>query len=156
VGQSGGNRGIRTMAGFKGSFKYAVDQKGRVNIPAKFRKSPGALESYTLTRGLNGCLYVYPTEEWDKIEEKLRTLLRNDPTNLYYLRATLTNTADVQMDNQGRITVPANLLKMAGLGKEVLINGALDRMEIWDPERFAKYIEECQESYEEVARKILI
>jgi MraZ protein len=144
------------MAGFKGSFKYAVDQKGRINIPAKFRKTTGALETYTITRGLNGCLYVYPTEEWDIIEGKLRTLLRNDPTNLYYLRATLSNAADVQLDRQGRITVPANLIKMAGLGKEVLVNGALDRMEIWDPERFAKYIEESVEQYEEVARKILI
>jgi MraZ protein len=156
VGQSGANRGLGAMAGFKGSFKYTVDQKGRINIPAKFRKTSEALETYVITRGLNSCLYVYPTEEWDKIEEKLRTLLRNDPTNLYYLRATLSNAADVQLDRQGRITIPTNLIKMAGLSKEVLVNGALDRMEIWDPDRFAKYIEECDEEYEEVARKILI
>jgi len=156
VGQSGGNRGFRTMAGFKGTFKYSVDQKGRLNIPAKFRKTPGLPESYTITRGLNGCLYVYPAEEWDKVEEKLRLLTRNDPTNLYYVRATLAKAADVQTDTQGRITIPGHLSKMAGLGKEVLVIGALDRMEIWDPELFAKYIDESPESYEEVARKILI
>jgi MraZ protein len=75
---------------------------------------------------------------------------------LYYLRSTLANAADVQVDRQGRITLAANLIKLAGLGKEVLINGALDRMEIWDPDAFEKYLKESPESYEEVARKILI
>ncbi len=144
------------MAGFKGSFKHTIDQKGRINIPAKFRRSPGTAESYILTRGLNDCLYVFPVDEWDKVEQKLRSLTQTDPDALYYLRATLANAADVQVDRQGRITLPANLLKLAGLGKDVLINGALDRMEIWDPDTFEKYLKECQESYEEVARKILI
>ncbi len=144
------------MAGFKGSFQHSVDQKGRINIPAKFRKAPGTAESYVITRGLNSCLYVYPSEEWDKVEEKLRSLAQNDPNALYYLRATLANAADVQVDKQGRINLPPKLIKLAGLSKEVLINGALDKMEIWSPEAFEKYIEENQESYEEVARKTLL
>jgi MraZ protein len=144
------------LAGFKGSFKYAIDQKGRINIPAKFRRTPGTAEAYTITRGLNSCLYIFPIDEWEKVETKLRSLAQTDPNALYYLRATLANAADVQVDRQGRITIPPNLIKLADLGKEVLINGALDRMEIWAPEKFDKYIEESTESYEEVARKILI
>lgn len=144
------------MAGFKGSFKHNIDQKGRINIPAKFRKAPGTNESYVITRGLNNCLYIYPADEWDKVEEKLRSLSQNDPNALYYLRATLSNAADVQVDRQGRINLPPNLIKLAELSKEVLINGALDKMEIWAPEVFEKYLEENQESYEEVARKTLL
>ena len=144
------------MAGFKGSFKHSIDQKGRINIPAKFRKAPGTAETYVVTRGLNFCLYVYPTDEWDKVEEKLRSLSQNDPNALYYLRATLSNAADVQVDRQGRINLPPNLIKLAGISKEVLINGALDKMELWAPEVFDRYLEENQESYEEVARKTLL
>jgi MraZ protein len=144
------------MSGLKGSYKYMVDQKGRVNIPAKFRSGAGTQDNYVVTPGLNGCLYVFPKEEWAKVEDKLQTLTRNDPNALRYIRLTASSAEDVQADKQGRITIPAHLLKMAKLGKEVLVNGALDRMEIWDPETFKKYIEESPESYEEVARKILI
>jgi MraZ protein len=144
------------LAGFKGSYKHTIDQKGRINIPAKFRRAPETAESYVITRGLNSCLYIFPADEWDKVEQKLRSLAQTDPNALYYLRSTLANAADVQVDRQGRITLAANLIKLAGLGKEVLINGALDRMEIWDPDAFEKYLKESPESYEEVARKILI
>lgn len=144
------------MSGFKGSFRHTIDHKGRINIPAKFRRAPGTAENYTITRGLNACLYIYPIDEWEKVEQKLRSLAQTDPNALYYIRATLANAADVQVDRQGRIMVPANLIKLVGLIKEVLIIGALERMEIWDPEAFEKYLEECPESYEEVSRKILI
>lgn len=144
------------MSGFKGSFKHSLDHKGRVNIPAKFRRAPGTAESYTVTRGLNSCLYIYPVDEWEKVELKLRSLAQTDPNALYYIRATLANAADAQVDRQGRIMIPANLIKLIGLTKEVLIIGALERMEIWDPEAFNKYLEDCPESYEEVSRKILI
>lgn len=144
------------MSGFKGSYRYTVDQKGRINIPAKFRKAPGTPESYVVTRGLNGCLNVFPHEEWEKVEIKLRSLAQTDPNALYYLRATLAHAADVLVDKQGRITIPANLIKLGGFEKEVMIIGALDRMEIWEPEKFKKYLEECPGTYEEVARKILI
>jgi MraZ protein len=144
------------LSGFKGSFKHTVDHKGRINIPAKFRRAPGTAENYTITRGLNSCLYIFPVDEWEKVEQKLRSLAQTDPNALYYIRATLANAADVQVDRQGRIMVPANLIKLVGLTKEVLIIGALERMEIWDPEAFEKYLEDCPESYEEVSRKILI
>ena len=144
------------MTGFKGSYTHTIDQKGRINIPARFRRTPGSVENYVITRGLNECLYVFPADEWEKVEQKLRTLTRTDPDALYYLRSTLANAADVQIDRQGRITVPANLLKLAQLDREVMINGALDRMEIWNPDTYEKYLNECSESYEEVARKILI
>jgi MraZ protein len=144
------------LAGFKGSYKHSIDQKGRINIPAKFRRAPGTAENYVVTRGLNTCLYVFPVDEWEKVESKLRSLAQTDPNALYYLRATLANAADVQVDRQGRITLPPHLIKLASLGKDVLINGALDRMEIWAPAQFDKYMEESTESYEEVARKILI
>ena len=144
------------MSGFKGSYNHTLDQKGRINLPARFRGLPGVADSYVITRGLNDCLYIFPTAEWEKVEQKLRNLTQTDPNALYYLRATLANAADVQLDRQGRVTVPPKLIKLARLEKEVLINGALDKMEIWNPDTFEEYLKECQESYEEVARRIYI
>ena len=155
MGDNGENRRIR-LSGFKGSYLHTLDQKGRLNIPAKYRRSPGMAENYTIIRGLNNCLYVFPEDEWVKVEEELKTRTKTDPNALYYLRITLANAADVQVDRQGRITIPANLIKTAKFNKEVLVNGRLDRMELWNPDEFEKFKDEFSESYEEVAKKILI
>lgn len=144
------------MSGFKGSFRHQIDNKGRLNLPARFRRPKGAVETYVITLGLNDCLYVFPEDEWNKVEEKLNSLNRNDSDHLYYLRLTLYHSATVQADTQGRITLPASLVKEADLGKEVLVNGMLDRLEIWNPEKFAQYLEKNRGSFEEVARKIII
>jgi len=144
------------MTGFIGSFRHQIDNKGRLNLPAKFRRPVGTMETYVITPGLNGCLNVFPEEEWNKAQEKLKALGRNNPDNVYYLRATLSRSFVVQADTQGRITLSAPLIKEAKLDKEVLVVGMLDRMEIWNPDIFADYLSKCEESYEEVARKIEI
>ncbi len=142
------------MTGFIGSFRHQIDSKGRLNLPAKFRRPAGTMETYVITPGLNGCLNVFPEEEWNKVQEKLQSLVRNNPDNVYYLRTTLSRSFVVQADNQGRITLSAALIKEAKLEKDVLVVGMLDRMEIWNPEIFADYLNKPDRSYEEVARKI--
>ena len=92
------------MAAFKGSYKYTIDHKGRVNIPAKFRRSTASTshDLYVITRGLEGCLFVYPAEEWERVEEKLRNLSFTQKSHRLFARHLLSNACDAQLDRQGK------------------------------------------------------
>lgn len=147
------------MSAFKGQYKHALDDKSRVNMPAKLRKalSPEADETFVVTRGLEECIFVYPFDEWRKIEEKLKALPVTRDAR-YFVRVLISHAHDVQMDDQGRILLPQNLLEFAKIdkeNKEILIIGALERIEIWNPELFQKYLEGFEETYEEIAEKMM-
>ena len=146
------------MATFKGFYRYNVDHKGRINIPAKLRKTGTSTlhESFVVTRGLEGCLFLYPTEEWEKVEEKLRALPFTQSHNRYFSRLLLSNASDVWVDKQGRIAIPQPLIEFSKIKKEVLILGVLERIEIWDPEVYQKYLDGFEQSYEEVAERTLL
>jgi MraZ protein len=144
---------------FKGTYYNSVDHKGRLSIPARFRDktdSPTA-EHYVIARGFEGCLYVYPKEAWDRVEERLSTLKTlSDPKARYFVRTLLSNAADARIDKLGRIMVPQTLLDLAGIKKEVVVRGVLDKIELWDPENLKKYEGDQPETYEDVARQLLI
>jgi MraZ protein len=144
------------MAAFKGSYRYTIDHKGRVNIPAKFRRSTASTshDLYVITRGLEGCLFVYPAEEWERVEEKLRNLSFTQKSHRLFARHLLSNACDAQLDRQGRITIPQNLLEFAQIKKEVLIFGLLERIEIWDTEVHQEYLNQAGKTYEEIAEEI--
>ena len=146
------------MATFKGFYRHTVDHKGRINIPAKLRKAGDSTlhESFVVTRGLEGCLFLYPSEEWQGIEGKLRTLPFTQGHNRYFTRLLLSNASDVQVDKQGRIAIPQPLIEFSKIKKEVLVLGVLERIEIWDPEVYQKYLDGFEQSYEEVAEKTLL
>ena len=145
------------MTAFKGSYKFTLDHKGRVNIPAKLRKATAgsSYDSFVVTRGLEECLFVFALDEWEKIEEKLRSLSFTQSHHRLFIRILLSNASDANLDGQGRIVIPQNLLKLANIDKEVLILGALQRIEIWNPEIFEKYLKQADQTYEQVAEKIL-
>lgn|SRR5574341_210123 len=145
------------MTAFKGSYKFTLDHKGRVNIPAKLRKATlgSSYDSFVITRGLEECLFVFALDEWEKIEEKLRSLSFTQSHHRLFIRILLSHASDANLDEQGRITIPRNLLNLAKINKEILIIGALQRMELWNPETFEKYLKESDQSYEDVAEKIL-
>jgi MraZ protein len=147
------------MAGFKGSFEYSIDDKGRINLPAKLKKcvSPEALDTFTLTKGFEACIYVYPQNVWDRVEhdleERLNQFKRDDRR---FLRKYLMGAHEVTMDRQNRIIVPDKLLEYAKISKDVLIIGALDRIEFWNPEEYDKYDSELDAvSYEEIAARVM-
>ena len=145
------------MTAFKGSYKFTLDHKGRVNIPAKLRKATvgSSYDSFVITRGLEECLFVFALDEWEKIEEKLRSLSFTQSHHRLFIRILLSNASDANLDGQGRIAIPQNLLKLAKIDKEVLILGALQRIEIWNPEIFESYLKQADQTYEQVAEKIL-
>lgn len=147
------------MTSLMGTFRYSVDHKGRVNIPARFRNMaelPGG-DLFVVVRGFEGCLYVYPHNSWEKVEARLYELktLSNQKAR-FFLRTLLSNAIDVKLDRQGRIVIPQNLLDLAGIKKEVIVRGVLDKLELWDPERLERYETDQPDSYEDVAGELLI
>lgn len=119
----------------KGEFRHSVDAKGRLFIPAKLRDKLG--ERFTVTRGLDKCLAIYPEAEWNTLEERIRALPMSRARDLQ--RFFFSSAFDAELDSQGRILLPAGLRAYADLQKEVVIIGAATRAEIWDSARWAAY-----------------
>ncbi len=144
------------MSSFKGSFTYTVDNKGRVNIPAKMRKnlSPDANNSFVITRGFEPCIFVYPNDEWAKREIEIGKLQQTDPQHRFFTRMLLQFAADAELDGQYRITLPKELMQYAKIESEVFILGAFDRIEVWNPNEYQKYLDGQQEDYLTVASKV--
>mgnify|MGYP004541889237 FL=1 len=120
--------------GFKGEYNHTVDAKGRLIVPAKFRESLG--EIFVFTKGLDGCLFVYPNEEWENIENKFRELPLTTKDARKFSRFFFAGAADCEVDKQGRILIPSVLREFAGIGKEAVLVGVLNRVEIWSKERW--------------------
>jgi MraZ protein len=144
------------MSFLKNSYRYSVDHKGRINLPAKYRKtnSSALCDTYVVTVGLEGCLSVYPMDEWERLLEKLRNLHSNKKDIRRYLRFLFSNASESQLDKQGRMTVPQELLEYAKIEKEVLIIRMIDRLELWNPEIFQGYLEKDEKSIEEIVEEI--
>ncbi len=144
------------MSSFKGSFNYTVDNKGRINIPAKMRKnlSPEANNAFVITRGFENCIFVYPNDEWSKREAELGKLQQTNKEHRLFTRLLLENASDVELDGQHRIILSKELMEYAKITGEVFILGAFDRIEVWNPEEYKKYLDAQQEDYVTVAEKV--
>lgn len=145
------------MSAFKGSYEYSIDSKGRINIPAKLRKyvAPEANDTFTVTRGFEKCVYIYPQDEWVKMENAIRGLSPTDAEHRFFMRVLLQHATDFQLDAQARITIPKELLLHAAIDGEVLILGMLEHIEVWNPKEYKKYLAAADKSYEEVAQTVL-
>lgn len=145
------------MSSFKGSYEYSVDSKGRMNIPARLRKyvSPEANDTFVITRGYEQCLFVYPNDEWSRLEQSIRQLSATNPKHRFFTRALLERATESQLDGQSRITIPKELLQFAGIENEVLILGVLERIEVWNPKTYEEYKKTQADSYENVAQNVL-
>ena len=119
----------------KGEYKHSVDAKGRLAMPAKLRDELG--ERFTVTKGLDGCLAVYPEKEWEGLEARIRALPMSKSRDLQ--RFFFSAAFDAELDAQGRILLPANLRAYAGLVKEAIIIGASNHAEIWDAAKWTAY-----------------
>lgn len=119
---------------FKGEYNHTVDTKGRLIVPSKFREALG--EVFVVTKGLDGCLFAYPNEEWKNIEEKFREIPLTTKDARKFTRFFFAGAADCEVDRQGRVLIPPVLREFAGLQKEVVLVGVLNRIEIWSRERW--------------------
>jgi MraZ protein len=121
---------------FRGQFEHAIDEKGRLSIPAKFREALRKEKTLVLTGG-DAYLTAYPLKEWRALEDRLRANPKFKREQRDFLRFVYSSAEDVTMDSQGRILVPQGLRQRAGIGREVVIIGMMDTIEIWDKTRWA-------------------
>ncbi len=148
------------MSGFYGQFQTTLDDKGRFALPAKLRNvvdssGKGYLDgTVLLTKGLEGCLTIYPEPEWLEIEKRLSSLNFTQKDFRYFSRRFYSAATAVSADRSGRILIPANLVAEAGLRKDLLVIGVNRWIEVWNPERFEYYLQQYSGSYEEVAERL--
>ncbi|MDI9508346.1 MAG: division/cell wall cluster transcriptional repressor MraZ [Clostridiales bacterium] len=120
---------------FMGEYNHTIDTKGRLIIPSKFREDLG--EEFVITQGLDGCLFAYPNSEWQTFIEKLKTLPGTKEARQLQ-RYFMAGAAECQVDKQGRILIPIRLRESANLEKDIVFVGVLNKIEIWDKERWDK------------------
>lgn len=119
---------------FMGEYNHTIDAKNRLIIPSKFREQLG--DEFVITKGLDGCLFVYDQKEWSEFEAKLKALPLTNKEARTFVRFFLAGAAGVEVDKQGRILVPAVLKDFAELSKDVVLIGVASRIEIWSKERW--------------------
>ncbi len=134
---------------FMGEYNHTIDSKGRLIVPAKFREVLG--DEFVVTKGLDGCLFVYPDIEWQIFEEKLKTLPLTNKNARQFTRFFLAGAAACEVDKQGRILLPQVLREFAELEKDVVLVGVASRIEIWSKERWDESINNYDADMDNVA-----
>lgn len=120
---------------FMGEYNHTIDAKGRIIVPSKFRETLG--DTFVVTLGLDGCLFVYPNDEWESFLTKLNSLPGSKEARQLQ-RYFLAGATECEVDKQGRILIPTKLRETAGLDKDVVFVGVLSKIEIWSKERWDK------------------
>ena len=136
-----------------GEHEHSVDDKNRITLPAKFRAVFAA--GVVLTRGMDGCLYAYRSEDWDHlVESRLAELDPLSKEGRRMQRFFFTGATEAELDKQGRVMIPAALIQHGGLGRNVIIAGMRDHLEIWDSATWRKEMKEVEGSAEDVAERL--
>ncbi|MDD3048623.1 MAG: division/cell wall cluster transcriptional repressor MraZ [Bacilli bacterium] len=134
---------------FMGEYHHNIDDKGRIIIPSKFRYELG--EKFIVTKGLEGCLFVYPKNEWDSIISKLKVLPFTKKDARIFMRFFLSSAIECEFDKQGRINITSPLADYAGLTKECVVIGVNDRLEVWNKEKFEEVFKGNEENLSDIA-----
>lgn len=135
-----------------GEYTHTIDEKNRLSFPVKFRKSMG--KSVVVTPGLDNCLFVFTTKEWDKIAEKLANSSMLQADTRSFNRYLLGGAVEVSVDAQGRILVPDFLKDRAGLKGKVAIVGVHSRVELWDDATWKKYQKDVEANADTLAERL--
>lgn len=135
-----------------GEYHHNIDEKGRLIIPSKFREDIG--NQFVITRGLDGCLFVYSMVEWDKIVAKLKTLPFTKKDARAFSRFFLSGATICELDKQGRINLVNSLIDYAGIKKECAIIGVNDRLEIWSTEKLNELINSNEDTLSDIAENL--
>lgn len=141
------------MTGLLGSYLHQVDEKGRLSLPAAYRRDAGE-RPMVLVQVHPEALTLYPAEAWVEVEERLRELLRRQPTARPYVLGITSRAVEVSPDKQGRILVPQRLLASAAIDGSALLVGLIDRVELWNPERFETMVGERSEEFDSFTSQV--
>lgn len=136
---------------FIGEYQHALDSKNRIVVPAKLREGLG--NKFVITKGLDGCLYAYPLEEWRILEEKLKTLPLTNKDARSFVRFFFSGACEVEVDKQSRGLIPQNLKEYACIEKDIVSIGVLSRVEIWSKEKWIEY-NESSIDFDSIAEKM--
>ena len=142
-------RGVK----FLGSYQYQLDEKGRVSLPVAFRRE-AADQSFVLIQAYPPALSLYPEGEWMQVEDRLRELVQRQPESRMYVLSVLSNAVEVVPDSQGRILIPGKLKEAADLEGQVMLVGAIDKVELWNPAHFAKAQQADENKFAQFAPQI--
>jgi MraZ protein len=137
---------------FLGRYAHNLDAKGRLAIPARYRDA--LAEGVILTRGIDRCLALYPLEAWRPLAEKVAALPLTDADARNFRRLVFAEAADLSLDGQGRVLVPPELRRYAGLEREALVVGVDTSIEIWSPERWAEVEASLDADGAEIAQRL--
>lgn len=139
---------------FIGEYSHTIDEKSRLAIPIKFRSdlASGAI----VTKGLDGCLFLYTHTEWQKLVEKLNNMPISQKNARAFSRLMLAGAMDVEIDKQGRIVLPKYLKDYASLNKTVIVAGLFNRLEIWDEAVWQEYKTKTETESESLAEQLFI
>lgn len=137
---------------FIGEYQYLIDEKKRVSIPPKFRKEIG--KKAVITRGLDGCLFLYSLSEWKKLAEKLGKLPLGQADARGFQRIMLSGAMEVSIDNLGRILIPDYLKDYAKLKKKVVVVGLYNHIELWDEIRWKQYQAKSEKEVGDMAERL--
>lgn len=131
---------------FFGSYEYSVDEKGRVNIPPKFRNDIG--DKLYLIKGYEGCISLYKEQDFQRYVSNIQNLPYEKAKVRQHARILLQSVVELSIDKAGRVLLPVKTLKEYEIGRNVLVLGALDHLEIWDVEKWKIYKEESEKNFE--------
>jgi MraZ protein len=137
---------------FMGEYHHNLDSKGRLIIPAKFRDQIG--KEMVFTRGMEGCIFGYTSESWQKLETKLAHLPLTKRNARKFTRLFYSGAMMAEFDKQGRVNLTTTLKKHAGLSKECVIVGVSDRIEIWSAERWNQFTSDAGDNYDDIAEDL--
>ena len=143
------------MQRFFGRYSYSLDDKGRINVPAKFRKSTDKDITYFITYKEDQCLYIYPSDVYEKAKISFfNKLSEMDEDHQTFLSLEGEKTVNSNMDKQGRISIPIDFLEKVGIKKEVMIIGAINKIEVWAPETREQFRQQFSNSGADLKKKI--
>lgn len=137
---------------FIGEYQHTVDDKGRLAIPAKFRKALS--KGVVVTRGLDNCLFVFSAEEWKNLAQKLASLPMSQANSRAFARLMLAGAMDVKLDSQGRVMLPEYLRQYAKVSRDTVIAGLYNRLEVWDRKSWDRYKTKTESNSNGIAEKM--
>lgn len=146
------------MPSFKGQYEHSVDNKGRVAFPAKLRKlvNPDAQDRFTILRGLEPCLYLYPQDRWELVEKKLSKINNFTLKGRTVIRNFLRYAEDLVLDKQNRLSLPSHLMDFSKIDSTAIFIGSGERIEIWSPGKLEQADSELSfESYQELFEQVM-
>jgi MraZ protein len=146
------------MIGFIGEYEATLDAKGRFLLPAGFKKqlNEGSAENFVVNRGFEKCLSLYPMKSWKPIFSEISDLNDFDPKVRQFRRYFLNGATQVELDSANRLLLPKNLMEYAGLEKDIVLVSAVNKIEIWDKNKYQQFFETFSpEAFSNLANEVM-